>query len=171
MRPPSVHLDDPGQPRRTGFLQRWQWMSAQGDRALERGAWDAAQRHYDEALGLARFAIVLASRADDRVKEEELDRWLSMWVCSHRNLSKLHASSGRPDRAIEIIFAAYERIVECLHDARAAARVHRAFLRHLRQVLEGLADLMKRSGIPEDVAGRISARAQALALGYWNVWA
>jgi len=155
----------------SGFTQRWQLLSVRGNKAFERGEWTAAERHYGSALDLARVAITLAHRAGDRVQDEELERWLSIWVISHLNLSELHARSGRPERALEVAFSAYERIVECLHDANVAARVHRACLRHLRHVLDGLADFMKRFGLPDATAQRIFARAQALALGYWNAWA
>ena len=174
MRNPAPRLHAPACGHRAGqggFTQRWRLLSAQANKAFERGEWGVAERHYGDALDLARVAITLARRAGDRVHDEELEHWLSIWVISHLNLSELHASSGRPERALEVAFTAYERIVECLHDARVAARVHRACLRHLRHVLDGLSDFMKRFGIPEDSTQRIFARAQALALGYWNAWA
>ena len=152
------------------FTQRWELLSARGNKAFERGEWAAAERHYGSALGLAGVAMTLARRAGNRVRDEELEHWLSIWVISHLNLGELHANSGRPERALQVVFSAYERIVECLHDARVAVRVHRACLRHLRHVLDGLADFMKRFGIPDDAAQRTFARAQSLALGYWNAW-
>jgi hypothetical protein len=174
MRNPAPRLRAPAGAHQGGqasFAHRWQLLSARGNKAFERGEWDAAERHYGDALGLARVAITLARRAGDRVQDDELEHWLSMWVISHLNLSELHARSGQPERALEVAFSAYERIVECLHDVNVAARVHRACLRHLRHVLDGLADFMKRFGIPEDSTQRIFARAQSLALGYWNAWA
>lgn len=127
-----------------------------------------AERHYNEALDLAHVAMGLARRAGEAVSDEKLERWLAVWVISHLNLSDLHVRAARPERALEVAFAAYEKIVECLHDAGAATRVHHACLRHMRHVRDGLMDLMKKTGIPDASAARIFA--QALALGYWKAW-
>jgi len=153
------------------FDHRWQTLCVRGNRAFAQGENEAAERHYMEALDLAHVAMGMARRAGGAVTDAKLERWLAVWVISHLNLSDLHARTARPERALEVAFAAYERIVECLHDTRAPARVHQACLRHMRHVLDGLMDLMKKSGIPDASAARIFAKAQALALGYWNVWA
>lgn len=151
--------------------RRWQSHCLLGNEAFAGGDHELAERHYLEAIGLAQVAIGMARNAGVAVTDEKIERWLSVWVISHLNLSDLHARSARPEHALRTAFTAYEKIVECLHDTRVAARVHRACLRHVRHVLDGLKDLMKRTGVPEDSAHRIFARAQSLALGYWNVWA
>jgi hypothetical protein len=163
-------LSGTGNTGNPSLLERdWKARCRRGNQAFVLGNHAVAESHYVEAVSLARVAVGMAQRAGDAVPEEKLERWLSMWVIGHLNLSDLYARA-EPERALGVAFSAYERMVECLHDARVAARVHRAFLRHLRHLLDGLMDLMKRTGIPEQCAARIRAKAQALALGYWNAW-
>lgn len=171
--PPRAHSHSPAICREcapSSFERRWQTLCVRGNRAFAQGEDEAAERHYNEALDLAHVAMGMACHAGDAVAEEKLERWLAVWVISHLNLSDLHMRAAQPERALEVAFAAYEKIVDCLHDTRVAARVHRACLRHLRHVLDGLMDLMKRTDIPDASAARIFAKAQALALGYWNAW-
>lgn len=154
----------------SSFERRWQTLCVRGNRAFAQGENEDAERHYNEALDLAHMAMGMARRAGDAVPDEKLERWLAVWVISHLNLSDLHARAAQPERALEVAFAAYEKIVECLHDTRIPTRVHHACLRHMRHVLDGLMDLMKKSDISDACAARIFAKAQALALGYWNAW-
>jgi hypothetical protein len=152
------------------FERRWQTLCLRGNRAFAQGENTAAERRYNEALDLAHVAMGMVRRAGEAVSDEKLERWLAVWVISHLNLSDLHVRAGQPERALEVAFAAYEKIVECLHDTRIPSRVHHACLRHMRHVLDGLMDLMKTTGIPDASAVRIFSKAQALALGYWNAW-
>lgn len=154
----------------SSFERRWQALCVRGNRAFAQGENEDAERHYNDALDLAHVAMGMARHAGEAVPDEKLERWLAVWVISHLNLSDLHVRAGEPERALEVAFAAYEKIVECLHDAGAAARVHHACLRHMRHVLDGLMDLMKMTGIPDASAARILTQAQALALGYWKAW-
>jgi hypothetical protein len=153
------------------FEKRWAWHCVRGNRASDRGEHEAAQQHYRHAVEIAGVALQMARSAGEAVPEEKIERWLSLWVISHLNLSDLHARADRPEHALQTVFAAYESMVECLHDPRVAARVHGACLRHVRHVLDGMKKLMTALGIPQAAAARIFARAQSLALGYWNVWA
>lgn len=155
----------------SSFERRWETLCLRGNRAFEQGEDTAAERHYTDALDLAHVAMGMARRAGDAVPDEKLERWLAVWVISHLNLSDLHVRASQPERALEVAFSAYEKIVECLHDTRIATRVHHACLRHMRHVLDGLMELMKKAGISDASAARIFAKAQALALGYWNAWA
>jgi len=174
----AVSSSGPLQPRSAEHHRRrpanleshWKQLCTRGNDAFLQGRNQAAERDYREALALGHVAIDLAHGAADSVPEERLENWLSIWVISHLNLSDLHIRAAQPERAIEVAFAAYERIVECLHDTRVATRVHRACLRHLRHVLDGMKDLMCRSGMADAASERIVAKAQALALGYWNAW-
>jgi hypothetical protein len=151
--------------------RRWRALSLRGNRAFARGNHDVAERHYREAIGLAQVAIGMVRHAGDAVPDEKIERWLALWVISHLNLCDLHAREARAEQALQTAFGAYEKIVECLHDTRLAARVHAACLRQMRPLLDGLAGLMRQAGVPDTAAARIHARAQALALGYWNAWA
>lgn len=175
MNRPACSQDPPAANRRrragTTLERRWRALSLRGNRAFARGEHDDAERHYHEAIALAQVAIGMARSAGDAVPDEKIEHWLSLWVISHLNLCDLHARAERAAHALQTAFGAYEKMVECLHDARLAARVHAACLRQLRPLLEGLVKLMRQAGIPDSAAARIHARAQALALGYWNAWA
>ena len=67
-------------------------------------------------------------------------------------------------------FEAYEEIVTCLHDTRAPAGLHRDCLLRLKASIDGLSNLMDRAGLPQIHKDRLLAKAQSLAVGYWNVW-
>lgn len=155
----------------SSFERRWQMHCQRGNRAVDDGQIEVASRHYRQAVDYAQVAIGMARRAGAAVPGERLERWLSLWTISHLNHSDFLARTSGHEQGIQAAFEAYEQVVECLHDVRVAARVHRACLRHARHVLDGLMSLMKQAGIAESSAMRIRARAQALALGYWNVWA
>jgi hypothetical protein len=160
---------EPGDP--ASFERHWAVLSMRGNQAFACGKRKIAATHYGEALRLARVAIVLARDSEDSAADAKLERWVSMWVISHQNLSDFHAKATEFERAIEALFAAFEEIVSCLHDRRASARVHRVFLQHLRPLLEALNDLMAGAGLPQEDRDRAIGKAQSLALGYWEVWA
>lgn len=153
------------------FERRWAILSMRGNQAFACGKRRLAETHYGEALKLARVAIGLARDCDESVSDSTLEYWLSIWVISHLNLSDFHAKATDFERALETMYAAYEEIVSCLHDKRVMARAHRVCLQHLRPVLDGLKDLMTGAGLSQEHRDRALARAQSLALGYWNVWA
>jgi len=160
------------EPRKpAAFERRWAILSMRGNQAFASGKRQLAATHYGEALRLARTAIILVRDSDDSVSDAKLEYWLSIWVISHLNLCDFYGKAAEFERAMETLFAAYEEIVVCLHDKRAPARVHRACLQHLRPVLDGLKDLMAGAGLPPACRDRAIARAQSLALGYWQVWA
>src|SRR5688572_8223660 len=94
----------------SSFDRRWQALCVRGNRAFAQGENETAERHYMEALDLAHVAMGMARRAGGAVTDEKLERWLAVWVISHLNLSDLHARTARPERALEVAFAAYERI-------------------------------------------------------------
>jgi hypothetical protein len=160
---------EPGKP--ASFERHWAILSMRGNQAFACGKRQIAATHYGEALRLARAAIILARDCDDSVPDSKLERWLSIWVISHLNLSDFHGKAADFERAMETLFAAYEEIVSCLHDKCASTRVHRVCLQHLRTVLDALRDLMTGAGLPQEHTDRTIARAQSLALGYWKVWA
>jgi hypothetical protein len=159
---------EPGEP--ASFERHWAILSMRGNQAFACGKRQIAATHYGEALRLARVAMILARDCDDTVPEPKLERWLSIWVISHLNLSDFHGKAAEFERAIENLFAAFEEIVSCLHDRHASARVHRVCLEHLRPILDALKELMTAAGLPQAERDRTIARAQALALGYWKVW-
>lgn len=152
------------------FERRWAILSMRGNQAFACGKRKLAETHYSEALKLARVAIGLVRDSDDSVSDSTLEYWLSIWVISHLNLSDFHAKATDLERALETMFAAYEEIVNCLHDKRVMVRAHRVCLQHLRPILDGLKDLMTGAGLPQRYRDRALARAQSLALGYWDVW-
>lgn len=155
---------------RVSFERRWAISSLRGNEAFATGRRELARMHYLESLRLAQQALGLARRDDATQPDETVDYWISIWVLSHLNLADLHAHEGQFARAIELVFAAYEEVVCCLHDTGVSARVHRACLGYLRPVLDGLRDLMDGAGLPQRDKDRVIAKAQALALGYWEVW-
>jgi hypothetical protein len=69
-----------------------------------------------------------------------------------------------------VAFEAYEELVTGLHDTHAPAGLHRACLLQLKASIDGLSSLLDRAGLPQAHKDRVLAKAQSLALGYWNVW-
>ena len=153
------------------FEQRWAATSLRAREAAEAGKVQLAESHYLELLKLARVALGLARHEGATGSDEAVDNWLSIWVTSHLDFAGFLATGGHFENALSVGFEAYEEIVSCLHDPGAPACVHRACLHGLKPLIDGLRNLMDRAGLPQAQKDRVLAKAQALALGYWNVWA
>lgn len=152
------------------FEQRWAATSLRANEAAAAGKTQLAESHYLEVLKLARVALGLARHDGTTRLDETLDNWLTIWVTSHLDFADFRAAGGNFEGALSVAFEAYEELVTCLHDRGAPAGLHRACLLQLKPSIDGLSSLLDRVGLPQAHKDRVLAKAQSLALGYWNVW-
>lgn len=152
------------------FEQRRATASLRASEAAAAGKTQLAESHYLELLKLARVALGLAQHDGAARPDETMDNWLTIWVTSHLDFADFLAAGGNFEGALSVGFEAFEELVTCLHDTGAPAGLHRACLIGLKASIDGLSSLLDRAGLPQAHKDRVLAKAQSLALGYWNVW-
>jgi hypothetical protein len=152
------------------FESRWALHRMRANEAAAAGRRQLAESHFLEALRLARVALGLARHESTMQGDAAITGWIAIWVDSHLGFAGFLADGGEFETALSLAFEGYEALVTCLHDATLDPTVHRACLARLRPLIDGLRDLMDRGGMPACDRDRVLSRAQALALGYWNVW-
>jgi hypothetical protein len=152
------------------FEQRWATASLRASEAAAAGKTQLAESYYLELLKLARVALGLARHDGSARLDETMDNWLRIWVTSHLDFADFLAAGGNFENALSVAFEAFEELVTCLHDTHAPAGLHRACLLQLKASIDGLSSLLDRAGLPQAHKDRVLAKAQSLALGYWDVW-
>ncbi|HVY06801.1 MAG TPA: hypothetical protein VHB46_12560 [Burkholderiales bacterium] len=166
----SVNASPRSRSAPSSFEGRWKLSRMRANEAAASGRHELAESHYLETLRLARMAIGRARHDGATQADATVDGWLAIWVDSHLEYADFLADGGEFETALSLGFEAYEQIVTALHDTQLNARVHGACLRRLKPLMDGLRTLMDRAGMPECHKARVIEKAQALALGYWNVW-
>jgi len=167
---PQVRTSARGKVAPAAFEQRWATASVRASEAAAAGKTQLAESHYLELLKLARVALGLARHDGAARADETMDNWLTIWLTSHLDFADFLAANENFEGALSVAFETYEELVTCLHDTGAPAGLHRACLIAMRASIDGLSSPLDRAGLPQAHKDRVLAKAQSLALGYWNVW-